>query len=70
MTILELAESFKMMNGPDQAQPGPIWPDPTVTLFDSIFLGNYNIERRGILTQPLFKSSTCAIKLWDSLETM
>ena len=31
MTILGLAESFKTMNR----------PDPTVTLFDALFLGEY-----------------------------
>ena len=31
MTILRLAESFKMMNQ----------HDPTVTLFDGLFLGKY-----------------------------
>ena len=32
ITILELAESFKTMNWPAR-------PDPTVTLFDGLFLG-------------------------------
>ena len=36
MTILELAESFKKMK-----QPGP-----TVTLFDSLFFGNYKRQVR------------------------
>ena len=31
MTILGLGESLKNMN----------WPDPTVMLFDSLFLGKY-----------------------------
>ena len=31
MTILELAESFKTIN----------WPDPTMTLFDGLGLGQY-----------------------------
>ena len=32
MTILGLAESFKMMSRPD-----PTRPDPTITLFDAYF---------------------------------
>ena len=59
MTILGLAESFKTMNRPD-----PI-PFPTVTLFDGLFLGNYKIWEREILSQSSFKSSICAIKIWD-----
>ena len=60
MTILGLAESFKTMN-----QPGP-----TGTLFDRLF-----IEKcRRLGSQYLFKSSICAIKIWnryfDSLESM
>ena len=36
MTILGLAESFKTMN-----QPDPAIPEPTVTFFDSLFIGNH-----------------------------
>ena len=56
MTILGLAESFKTMNR----------PDTTVTLFDGLFFGNYMRQGIEILTQLLlFKSSICAIKIWD-----
>ena len=56
MTILGLAESFKTMNR----------PDPTLTLFDGLFLGNYKRQRIEIFTQLLsFKSPICAIKIWD-----
>ena len=41
MTYLGPAESFKMMNRPDQAQPDPAQPDPIVTLFDGLFLIKY-----------------------------
>ena len=37
ITILGLSESFKMMN-----QSDPTRPDPTVMLFDSLFLVKYN----------------------------
>ena len=36
MNILGLAELFKTMNRPDPAQP-----NPTVTLFDGLFLGKF-----------------------------
>ena len=36
MIILELTELFTRMNRPD-----PTRPDPTVTLFDGLFLGKY-----------------------------
>ena len=36
MTILGLVEPFDMMK----------WPDPTATLFDSLFLGKYKREER------------------------
>ena len=56
MTILGLAESFKTMNRQDL----------TVTLFDGLFIGNYMRQGIRILTQLLlFKSSICAIKIWD-----
>ena len=38
MTILGLAESFKVINRPDPNRPGPTEPDPIVTLFESVFL--------------------------------
>ena len=60
MTILGLAESFKTMNQPSQTRPGS-----TVTLFDGLFLGKYKRWGREILTQPLFNSSICAIKIRD-----
>ena len=36
MTILGLAESFKMMNRPDSTGP-----DPTVTLFDDLLIKKF-----------------------------
>ena len=44
-TILGQGESFKTMNR----------PDPTVTLYDGLFLGKYKRYRQEILTQPLLK---------------
>ena len=38
MTILGLAESFKMMNRHGPTRPELAQPDPTVTLFDGLFL--------------------------------
>ena len=55
MTILGLAKLLKAMNR----------PDPTVTLFDSLFLKKYKRQGIEILTKSLFKSSICAIKIWD-----
>ena len=53
MTILGLGESFKTVNQ----------PDPTVTLYDGLFLGKYKRYRSKILTEPSFKSSICDIKI-------
>ena len=47
MTSLGIAKPFKMMN----------CPDPTVTLFDGLFLVKFKRKRRGILKQSFFKSS-------------
>ena len=58
MTILGLAESPKTINRPDL-----IRPDPTVTQFDSLFIEKYKRQRRKILTQSLFLSLICAIKI-------
>ena len=55
MTNLGLAESFKTMN----------WPGQTVTLFDGLFLGKVKRYGRKNLTQTSFKSTICAIKIWD-----
>ena len=57
MTILRLAESFKMMKYPAQ-------PSSTVTLFDGLFLKKYKRNGREILTQSSFKSSICANQIW------
>ena len=35
MTVLGITESFKMMN-----RPGPTRHDPTITLFDGLFLNS------------------------------
>ena len=42
----------------------PVRPNPTVTLFYSIFLKNYRRWRCEILAQSSFKSSICSIKIW------
>ena len=55
MAILGLAESFKTMNQ----------FDPTVTLFDGLFLRKYRRWGRGMLTQSSFKTSNCAIQIWN-----
>ena len=55
MTILGLAESFKMVNQ----------PEPTVTLFDSLFLRKFIRYGQEILTQTFFKSPIRAMKIWD-----
>ena len=56
MTILGLAESLKTMNR----------ADPTVTLFERLFFGKYERQRREILSpQPSFKSLIYAIAIWD-----
>ena len=60
MTIFGLAESFKTMNQPDPARHYP-----TVTLLDDLFLRNNKRDRREILTQSSFKSSICAINIWN-----
>ena len=51
MTILGLIESFKTMNRSDLFRP-----DPTVTLYDGLFVGNF---------YTTFKSSIYAIEIWD-----
>jgi len=55
MTILGPAESFKTMSR----------PNPTVTLFDSLFIAKYKRLGRKILRRSLFISSICAIKILD-----
>ena len=55
MNILGLAESFETMKR----------PGPTVTLFDSLYLGKYNRYGRKISTQYLFKSLFCFLQIWD-----
>ena len=55
MTLFGLAESSKTMNR----------PDPTVTLVDGLFLGNYKRLGCEILTQSSFKSSICALIIED-----
>ena len=55
MTILGQAESFEMMNRPDL----------TVTLFESLFLGNCKIGERKILTRPSIELSICVIKIFN-----
>ena len=60
MIILGLAESFNTMNW-----PAPASPDPTVTLFDCLFIGKYKRKGREILTQLQFEK-----KIFNSLETM
>ena len=52
MTILRVAELFKTMNR----------PGPTVTPFDSLFLGKYKRYGNEILTQSSFNSSICVSK--------
>ena len=66
MTILALAESFKMKNRqPDPAQLDQTRPNLTITLFDNLFFEKYKRLGREIMTQSLFKSSICAINIWD-----
>ena len=61
MTILELAELFKMMNLPDPARP-----DTTVPVFDGLFLGKHKLkEREIIILQSLSMSSNFAINIWN-----
>ena len=64
MTILGIAESFKTMN----------LPDPTVTLFDGLFLGKYKRWRREILTRICsnikFVLKIIGTDIFDSLKTM
>ena len=65
MTILRIAESFKTMN----------WIDPTIKLFDGLFLGNdikkgtlkfcYNLH-----SSLQFVFSKFGIDIFDSLETI
>ena len=55
MTIFGPAESIRMMN----------WPDPTVTLFDGLFLRKYKRWGPEILIQSLFSYPICAIKFWN-----
>ena len=49
-------------------------PGPTVTLFDVLFIGNYKIQTREILTQSAFKSLFVLLRfgfdIFDTLETM
>ena len=54
MTIFGLAESFKTMNRPDMTRPGA-----TVTLFDGLFLGEYESQGCKILTQFSFMAPIC-----------
>ena len=69
MTILGLAESFKTVN-----RPGPTWPGSTLTLFDSLFIGQYkdrNVKFWNNLHSRLrFLLSIFEIDIFDSLETM
>ena len=64
MTILGLAESFKVMNR----------PDPTVTNFDGLFLGNMKDRDVKFLhnhhSRLQFVLLKLGIDISDSLETM
>ena len=61
MTSLGLAESFKTMNRPDRDALSRLITQKVGKKF------SFRIRRkeRGILKQSLFKSSICAIKIWD-----
>ena len=64
MTILELAESFKMMNR----------PGPTVTLFTDYFLKTIKYKDvkfwRNLHSSLQFVLSKCGIYMSDSFKTM
>ena len=55
MTIIGLAEGFKMMN----------WPDQTITLFDGLFTENHKRYGLRLLKKISFKTSICTINIWD-----
>ena len=64
MTIFGSAESFNTINR----------SDPTVTLFDGLFLKKYERDGRKICTQSLIKSirtiKKFGIDIFDSMVTM
>ena len=57
MTILELTESFKIMNRSGR-------PDTTVTLFDNFFLGKYKSGDMKFW-HNLHSTTICVIKIYD-----
>ena len=58
------AESVSIINRLGPTEPGSTQPDPTVALFDVLFLGKYKRWECEILTKTSFRSSSCAIKIW------
>ena len=60
----------RIIQNNEPARPDQARPDPTVTLFDGLFLRQYRRQGCEILIKSLFMLSQFGINIPDSLETM